>query len=41
MYHAILLLFLNACQFFLINITYVQYKLHRLILLCHMAGLGT
>jgi hypothetical protein len=41
MYHAILLPFLTSSQFFLIITAYVQYKLHRLILLCHMASLGT
>jgi hypothetical protein len=34
MNHAILLLFFTAYQFFLILTTYVQYKLHRVILLC-------
>jgi hypothetical protein len=41
MYHAILLPFLTAHQFFLIFTAYVQYKLHRVILLCHMAALST
>jgi hypothetical protein len=41
MNHAILLLFLTTCQFFLILTAYIQYKLHQVILIHHMAGLGT
>jgi hypothetical protein len=33
MNHAMLLLFLTACQFFLILTAYVQYKLHQVIIL--------
>jgi hypothetical protein len=40
-YYVILLLFLTACQLFLIFTVYVQYKLHRVILLCHMVNLST
>jgi hypothetical protein len=41
MYYVILLPFLTALQFFLVFTAYVQYKLHRVILLYHMAALST